>query len=57
MLKLLIKQMLCRHEFRFLRNLYGDEIIHHGHNRSMWFCIHCSKIEYQQAYKVEADNV
>jgi hypothetical protein len=56
MLRLLIKQIFCKHEYRFLRNLYGDEIMQHGHNRSVWFCIHCSKIEYHQGYKVEAND-
>jgi len=57
MLKLLIKQMLCRHEFRFLRNIYGDEINQYDGKRSIWVCLHCHKSEYRDLFKGEKDNV
>jgi len=39
-----LKRLLCRHEFVFGRNLYGDEIIHWGWKRSIWRCSKCGKI-------------
>lgn len=38
----LIKRLLCRHrDLRFVRNLYGDQIIQAGYKRSEWKCNHC----------------
>lgn len=39
----IIKRMLCRHEYEFVRNIYGDEIVHAGYNRSWWRCKKCGK--------------
>ena len=37
-----IKRLLCKHEDRqFVRNLYGDQIIHAGYKRSEWRCVKC----------------
>lgn len=38
-----LKQLFCRHRngLVFVRNLYGDEIIEHGMNRSVWRCKRC----------------
>ena len=38
-----IKRLLCDHEYEFVRNIYGDEIIHAGWNRSRWRCKKCGK--------------
>jgi hypothetical protein len=37
------KQMFCRHEWRFHRNVYGDEIMHRSFNRSEWCCSKCGR--------------
>lgn len=37
-----IKRLLCRHrDLAFVRNLYGDQIIHAGYKRSEWRCCKC----------------
>ena len=39
----IIKRLLCRHEYEFVRNIYGDEINHTGGRRSWWRCKKCGK--------------
>lgn len=42
----LFKRMACGwkgHHFYHWRNIYGDEILSCGMNRSMWRCVHCGK--------------
>lgn len=39
------KRLLCAHEFKFLRNIHGDEIITWGYKRSLWKCTRCAKVE------------
>lgn len=39
-----LKRLFCRHEFVFVRNIYGDEIIEWGWNRSLWRCSKCRKL-------------
>lgn len=39
----IIKCLFCRHEYEFVRNIYGDEIVHAGYNRSWWRCKKCGK--------------
>jgi len=31
----------CNHEWKFNRNIYGDEIIYSGFHRSWWVCDKC----------------
>lgn len=38
--KTFIKQIFCKHEFKFHRNVYGDEINALG-CRSIWVCSKC----------------
>lgn len=40
-----IKRLFCTHNFEFVRNIYGDEIIAWGYKRSVWKCLHCGKIQ------------
>jgi hypothetical protein len=41
MLKKLL-DLLCRHTRScFIRNIYGDEILHRNGHRSMWVCLDC----------------
>ena len=46
-----IKQLLCNHEYEFVRNIYGDEINHLGGKRSEYRCKKCGKITYKYTYK------
>lgn len=39
-----LKRLFCRHRLRFVRNIYGDEIISRGYKRSLWKCDECGKI-------------
>lgn len=39
------KQLFCKHEWKFLRNIYGDEINACNGNRSWWVCKKCGKLE------------
>ena len=41
----MIKQLFCKHEYKFVRNIYGDEIIASGWKRSMWRCEKCGKFK------------
>lgn len=42
-----IKRWFCAHDFEFVRNIYGDEIIECGYRRSIWKCHHCGKLEWR----------
>lgn len=44
----IFKQLFCKHDYKFVRNLYGDEIIHHGWKRSEWECCKCGKTKYKK---------
>lgn len=35
------------HDWRFSRNIHGDEIMHRGWKRSEWRCERCKKYEYR----------
>ena len=46
----------CKHEYEFIRNIYGDEINQHDGKRSEWKCKKCGKIEYRyhlQTYTIK----
>lgn len=36
-----IKRLFCKHDYEFVRNIYGDEINHVGGARSWWRCKKC----------------
>lgn len=38
-----LKRLFCEHDYEFVRNIYGDEIIEYGWDRSVWRCKHCGK--------------
>ena len=42
------KSILCKHDFEFVRNIYGDQIRYNSWNRSMWKCKKCGKLKYKQ---------
>ena len=39
-----LKRLFCTHNFEFVRNLYGDQIIEWGYKRSVWKCSKCGKL-------------
>ena len=53
-MKTFIKQILskygCEHEYKFIRNIYGDEINQHDGMRSEWKCIKCGHVQYREDY-------
>lgn len=42
---MLIKQLFCKHEYKYIRGIYGDEIILSGYKRSVWKCEKCGKFK------------
>lgn len=38
-----IKRLFCKHEYEFVRNIYGDEINMVNGRRSWWRCKKCGK--------------
>lgn len=46
----LIKRLLCKHEYEFLRNIYGDEINAAGGKRSWWRCRKCGKMQLREEF-------
>lgn len=51
-----IKQLFCRHNYVFLRNVYGDEINLLGGKRSIWICTKCSILTFRRQLVEEVDN-
>lgn len=43
-----IKQLFCKHNYQWVRNIYGDEIIDTDYYRSIWECPKCSKVQYEE---------
>jgi len=62
-----IKSLFCKHEYEFVRNIYGDQINYCNGKRSIWKCKKCGNIEYRdklcnESYKTynlctELDNL
>lgn len=46
-MKNIIRQLFCKHNYHFYRNIYGDEIIYCGYKRSIWKCTKCGKEIYK----------
>lgn len=44
----MFKGLFCKHDYVFVRNIYGDEIIHSGFKRSIWKCSRCGKVKYSE---------
>lgn len=40
---LIFKRLFRKHEYEFVRNIYGDEINSSGGKRSVWWCPKCWK--------------
>ena len=55
-IKQLIKEWKCDHEYEFGYNIYGDPIIfEYNFNRSAWFCKKCGKYK-GRPYLVKEDG-
>lgn len=39
----LLNDLFCQHDYEFVRNTYGDEIIMWDWDRSIWRCSKCGK--------------
>ena len=37
----------CEHDWKWVHNIYGDQINYHGGKRSLWECQKCGKREYK----------
>lgn len=44
---------LHQHDYRFIRNIYGDEVVYSGWNRSRWMCRYCNKLKYSPSLHEE----
>lgn len=58
---LFIKRIFCAHDFIFVRNIHGDEILEYGYQRSVWKCKHCGRVKYtnlteDEWVQTESDN-
>jgi hypothetical protein len=42
-----LTRFLCQHDYRFIRNIWGDEIIACGYKRSIWQCSTCGKRQWR----------
>ena len=52
----LIRRILCKHEYAFIRNIYGDEINMAGGKRSWWRCRKCGKWKLRSQLGPECDG-
>lgn len=43
----LFTRLFCRHDYVFVRNLYGDQINVFGGARSIWQCSKCNKEQWR----------
>ena len=42
------KSLFCKHDYRHVRNLYGDAINRHDGKRSVWKCCKCGKLKFDE---------
>ena len=52
----LIRRILCKHDYVFVRNIYGDEINIAGGKRSWWRCRKCGKWKLRSQLGPERDG-
>ena len=53
----LIKMLLCKHEYEWERNIYGDEINMVGGKRSWWRCRKCGKYKAMPELRLDLEDV
>jgi len=51
-----IKSWFCKHEYKHIRNIYGDQINYCGGHRSLWECKKCHKLQYRD-YLFTEENI
>ena len=49
----MFKKLFCKHEYEFVRNIYGDEINECSGYRSVWKCSKCGKYQYRYDLKLD----
>ena len=55
--KRLFRLKKCEHDWKFVRNIYGDEINHCGGYRSLWECRKCGRLQWRESlYQEENIN-
>lgn len=52
----IIRQLFCKHDYKFVRNIYGDEIRYLGWKRSEWRCSKCGKLKLEDNLFKEAEK-
>lgn len=52
-----IRRLLCKHDYVWDHNIYGDEIIQAGYNRSWWRCRKCGKYQLRPELHREDERV
>ena len=54
----LLKQLCCNHDYGFVRNIYGDEIIFAVNwNRSIWKCKKCGRVKLKSNLNYSAPKI
>ena len=51
----LLLENVCRHEYEFVRNIYGDEINLAARCRSMWRCKKCGGLKFVAGFTTDFD--
>ena len=41
-------RLICKHEYEFNQNIYGDAINYFDGKRSIWVCKHCGKCQFRE---------
>lgn len=57
LVRLFIKRLFCKHEYEFVRNIYGDEINMVNGRRSWWRCMKCGKWRAFKHLQPESDEL
>ena len=52
----ILKRLTCRHEWEFVRNIHGDEIMAAGYMRSWWRCPKCGKWKRREGLYLELES-
>lgn len=53
-----LQQLFCKHHFRWVRNIHGDEINFCGGKRSVWICLTGHKVQLREnRYSVEEQPI
>lgn len=49
----IIKSLFCKHNYKFMSNIYGDLINLFNGSRSVWKCTKCGKLQLRKDYYYE----